>query len=1004
MQPNPLLEKLDWIFTSNAWTLKYPDTSAKALNRSPSDHCPCLVQISTQIPKPKAFRFENYWLQMQNFQEILSSSWNSPLAQLDPARTLTAKYKRLRKTLKEKQASLSNLKTVIQNVKNIIQFLDVIEEYRDLSLPEWNFRSSLKEKLFMLLDQQKTYWKQRGNIKWVKLGDATTKFFHANATIRMRGNLIRHLEREDGYLASTHREKEEMLWKEYKERLGKSEFDRFGFELEYLLQTRDDLSCLELPLSNHEIEAVIKYLPNDKSPGPDGFTNEFLKASWGTVKEDLLKFCDSFFSNEVCLRSINTSFITLVPKVHDPRTVTDFRPISLLNSSLKLLTKIMANRLQPVITKLVHKNQYGFIKHRTIQDCVAWAFEYLHMCHHSKKEIVVIKLDFEKAFDKMEHQAIIKILQAKGFGERWIGWVRALFTSATSQVLLNGSPGKTIHCLRGVRQGDPLSPLLFVLAADLLQSLINKGKDLGLLSLPIPLQTNPDFPVVQYADDTLIILEGDTRQLLFLKSVINTFSEATGLKVNLKKSMMLPININDQKLDHLANTFGCSKGSFPFTYLGLPLGLTKPVIQDYLPLINKCESRLGGVSALLSQAGRLEITNAVMTALPTFYLCSLEIPGTVIKRIDSFRKNCLWRGSDVNGRKPPQAAWTLVCQPKEQGGLGVIDLGKQNKALMMKNWDKFLNKRDIPWVQMIWEKYYRNDKLPGRTRKGSFWWRDNLKLLHQYKEFASIALRNGESTLFWEDKWNNRELKATMPELFSFTKKQYISAKKVLECSNLSQLFHLPLSVQAYQQLQQLLVILQRFPHTQEKDVWSYTWGERFHSNRAYKLLMGHSQIHDSYKWLWKSKCQPKHKVFFWLLLKDRLNTRNILRRKNMELASFDCVFCVNSTEETAQHLFLQCPFAGQCWDSIQIEAPMNTNFPEAVSQIKDQIQSSFFMETIILMSWSIWKTRNNQIFEGIPPSIGSAKLLFRKELLLLTHRVKDQHLQVLEAWIQSLS
>jgi hypothetical protein len=167
---------------------------------------------------------------------------------------------------------------------------------------------------------------------------------------------------------------------------------------------------------------------------------------------------------------------------------------------------------------------------------------------------------------------------------------------------------------------------------------------------------------------------------------------------------------------------------------------------------------------------------------------------------------------------------------------------------------------------------------------------------------------------------------------------------------------------------------------------------------------MGHSQIHDSYKWLWKSKCQPKHKVFFWLLLKDRLNTRNILRRKNMELASFDCVFCVNSTEETAQHLFLQCPFAGQCWDSIQIEAPMNTNFPEAVSQIKDQIQSSFFMETIILMSWSIWKTRNNQIFEGIPPSIGSAKLLFRKELLLLTHRVKDQHLQVLEAWIQSLS
>jgi hypothetical protein len=119
---------------------------------------------------------------------------------------------------------------------------------------------------------------------------------------------------------------------------------------------------------------------------------------------------------------------------------------------------------------------------------------------------------------------------------------------------------------------------------------------MGLLRLPIPMQTNDDFPILQYADDTLIVLEGDTRHLTFLKSVINTFSEATGLRVNLKKSMMLPINVSEQKLDFLAKTFGCSTGTFPFTYLGLPLGLTKPLIQDYQPLLNKCESRLGCIS------------------------------------------------------------------------------------------------------------------------------------------------------------------------------------------------------------------------------------------------------------------------------------------------------------------------------------------------------------------------------------------------------------------------
>ena len=142
---------------------------------------------------------------------------------------------------------------------------------------------------------------------------------------------------------------------------------------------------------------------------------------------------------------------------------------------MKCITKLLSSRLQQVILQLLHVNQYGFIKGRTIQDCLAWAFQFLHICHHSKKEIVILKLDFEKAFDKLEHQVILDVMKFKGFPEKWVRWVDVILKSGTSSVLLNGILGKPFACKRGVRQGDPLSPLLFVLAADLLQTIINKA-------------------------------------------------------------------------------------------------------------------------------------------------------------------------------------------------------------------------------------------------------------------------------------------------------------------------------------------------------------------------------------------------------------------------------------------------------------------------------------------------------------------------------------------------
>lgn len=226
--------------------------------------------------------------------------------------------------------------------------------------------------------------------------------------------------------------------------------------------------------------------------------------------------------------------------------------------------------------------------------------------------------------------------------------------------------------------------------------------------------------------------------------------------------------------------------------------------------------------------------------------------------------------------------------------------------------------------------------------------------------------------LLWQDIWGDGVLKLALPELFSFARNANISVRKALDAHQFTDNFHLPLSRQAHLQFLELTDLVQPLLHDDGKDEWTFISGSSiFSAHRVYTQLIGHKQTHPIFSWLWRSKAQMKPKVFFWLVLKDRINTRDMLRRRGMQLDSFVCELCILQRPETSVHLLLRCNFAKACGASIGVYYNSSRPVFEIFRRIKLQLGVSFFMEIIILMASSIWTSRNDWIFNNLDPNSG---------------------------------
>ena len=282
-----------------------------------------------------------------------------------------------------------------------------------------------------------------------------------------------------------------------------------------------------------------------------------------------------------------------------------------------------------------------------------------------------------------------------------------------------------------------------------------------------------------------------------------------------------------------------------------------------------------------------------------------------------------------------------------------------------------------------------------------------MKLVEAYRSITTVRISTGDTALFWSDIWHSDGLlQSQFPRLYSFALDKNLSVQEVIECQDRAELFFLPLSTQAYQEFQSLQVLLGSvLLNPLEKDQWCTIWaGGTYTAGRFYHHSFRHIQASKIYACIWKCKVVLRVKVFAWLLVSDRLNTRDMLQRRHWNVTDiFHCPLCTSGLTEDWKHLFFTCLFSARIWTYLQVDWVHGNSFEQVFFMAKRSFRQPFFTEVVILAAWNIWKQRNEAVFQNVLPSFRGWKRGFLHDITMLMHRVKVAHLHQYSSWIDTL-
>lgn len=538
----------------------------------------------------------------------------------------------------------------------------------------------------------------------------------------------------------------------------------------------------------------------------------------------------------------------------------------------------------------------------------------------------------------MSWSFLFSCLQSLNVPQQFLSWLRACICTTNFTVGYNGFVNGYFKGTRGLRQGDPLSPYLFVIAMNSLSLMLNQAAQEMRLNYHLNCQGSK-LTHLCFADDLLIFIDGSMDSVQAVLQVLREFELRSGLAVSVQKSSFFASGLSQRETDLIQFTTGMPMGSLPVRYLGVPLCTKKLSLLNCEVLLQQIKSRLSSWSAkALSFAGRLLLIKTVITGITTFWCSTFILPQACVKRINSLCGVFLWQG-DIDKHHNARVSWEVVTKPKREGGLGIKNLATWNKACCLKLiWLLFFQSGSV-WVAWFIEEVLHgslnNLWTTGPNRRHSWQVNKLLKLSSSIYSWIKLRVQNGLSCRFWSDNWS------PFGPLRSYLSIGGNSTLGIQDQATLASLF----------------------------------------SDNNWLLPPWFNTV-------WNKGGIPRHSFLSWLFVLNRCPTKDRTIRWGHQ-TSPTCLLC-NQSDESRDHLFFMCPYSWSLWGSL---APRCAIQPErSWDRVLTQIQSTGGTSTkgmLLRLCWQAciywtWMERNGRLHRQIFRSTDSI-------VRLLDRQIKDR-------------